>query len=540
MNHNNKIWLVFPMAWSVALLGCNPRNSYLGIMHAEEESTASSEVSISSSLSTSIVSMQVETEEIQDEFIANKNRLIEEKEQEITATNAEKRNKQLSEDALTQQNEENRNSVVQKNKDTQDTYGEIYKNTSSSCDFTVTCCNCNKRLDHTQDTLKAVLKKYDMRYLADVEKEYKWSIFSGSSYSCTISNRRFRKCFACLNQEDIQQLEKEIRDNETRLGDIQKSIARDDHRLVVLNDDKESLVSDREAYRRQVHRVEIEREARVQAENEREEAQNQIEEANRNAFEIEERRRSEKEARIQAERECEKKDKKIAELEAQLAVMGAKKTYTEGQLLHEILGDSEEARVAVKRSNDPKVYRCVVKKEENSRAEREKSDTKMPSINESQENIERIEESVQGTTRAVRRIGNKEDSSESQPKRTSRVDQHLEEVARTLIRSSFPTEVICLATGYTPEQVEALRIAELPQEIVTPREQEDDMTTLTSHGDIRTQFTIPPSMEPEELSEVENLAFGSQIDEFSGEEVENEDQASSAFTILPSIASSEL
>jgi hypothetical protein len=516
------------MMCGMAALGCNKQNSYLGMTHAEGVSSASA----SSAL---ILPVQLVTDEDSVEsdegerravaYIAKEASKICEKESRIATANGEKSRKEASRDTLRQQSETRRSSVQEKRKDTQDIEEEIDKSKQQGDSFSVYCETCKKQVECTKPALIKLVDKYKPGYSHIVETEYNYSIFLGSSYSRTIYNRRFEKCFRCSNQEGIEQLLEQIKEHENRIKSIEDQIAEDDRALASLNNEKQ------EAEER-LRECQSQYRARIRLRREREES-------------------NRKQAEIAKERD--EAHRRIAYLESQLAARDQRAGYESasegacaGRLLYAAVRAGAEAEVALDMSRvegfaSTNENGATTGGENNFNIHRFKLtrglgdlDTNMPAI-EPQTPIETI---IQPTTRTEHLLRHEATSSESERERGARIERL--HIAYDLMRNHASIELICSATRFTPEELESLRREGLPQEIIAPSGgREDDLTTLTGQMDANTQFTAVLSIDSQALEEAEGVAFGDRGVE-SERETTTESKELGSITILPSVAGEAL
>ena len=383
------------------------------------------------------------------------------------------------------------------------------------------CETCKKNVRCTKPVLIELDDEYKPGYSHEAEYHYRYSIFRGSSYSYTIYNRRFEKCFRCSNQEGIEQLLKQIKEHESRIKSIEGQITEDDRILASLNNEKQ------EAEER-LRECQSQYRARLRLRKEREESDRKLDEANR----------------------------RVVLLESQLATRNQQSgdgntpegegAYT-GRLLYAAVGAGAEAEVTLDMSrvegftpvsetgatagggNNSNIHRFKLTRRNDD------LDTEMPAI----EPQVPIETKIQSTTRTEHLLRREEIYSESERERGARIERM--HIAYDLMRNHVPIALICSATRFTPAELESLRREGLPQEIIAPSGgREDDLTTLTGQMDASTRFTIvPSSIDTQALEEAEMVAFGDRSIE-SERETTTESKASGSMTILPSVAGEAL
>ncbi|MHA7877938.1 MAG: hypothetical protein ACX93T_03405 [Bacteroidota bacterium] len=445
---------------------------------------------------------------------------------------------------LTSEIRQPREAVARINEDTRVTEGKIWRKPKTTCtklgdNIKVDCRTCGKAIYCSEEILEYLQRRYPTRLFKKIRSCYNYFIFERWSWNheTYVSKRSLQQCFECMNDSEVERFLKQLADYEEELSRLSTQIEEDESKMERLVSDQIATKTSLQVYQRQ-----------------------------------EAKRLREKNAKVAAQA-------RVAALEVQLAIK-TEEAYTKEQLANAIMGASEEAEIAVKRKNDPKVYRSKIKRVGNRRLVHEIGEAKMPPITELQEPIEenmpsrdlqRIalnedEATTLPPTAPTDRLQNQAatkmaympssayatrsvNSSISHSTRSSKVDQRVQLIARSLIRSNVSTQAICEATSYTPEQVASLRremfpkeqegplriIDTLPQELTVPRaSQEDQTTTITSEEEAKTAFSMVHSLEPEELTAAENIAF----EGWSFAETRHEDSADSQGSISRTILSS--
>ncbi|MHA7877934.1 MAG: hypothetical protein ACX93T_03385 [Bacteroidota bacterium] len=230
---------------------------------------------------------------IRAEVTAKQSRIAD-KQQVISANQASRTN-------LVQRNETLRYNEQNKKQDTQDTLQRMDSNYRKLGSITITCQQCHKNVRCTPAMLQELLEKYDSGYQDKSYISFRYFMFKRWSWDhkTHVYNREFNSCFECLNQEDINNIEKAINENKDSIIALERSIAVDGALLGHLAQEKRKDEENLRAYQNQAAKRQQERAEKEQERAEKEQTQ----------------------IREQQERaEKEQAHARIAELEAQLAI----------------------------------------------------------------------------------------------------------------------------------------------------------------------------------------------------------------------------